>query len=180
MRGFDPASRQALRSVNLRRRRSMLRRVVTYEDLAARIAAVLGVDRPAVSTLRAAAAARGRSSSARTTRSRLTAGMPAPARFHGRAYFDPEEVEDWLQGHPWLLARQARAELVDAAARAARLGGATGKAELRTAVGRARNAGLSWRAITAALADSGTARSVQAVHKRFRADAILAPVLTSA
>jgi len=129
---------------------------LTYRELADRIEQQLGV-RPALSTLRAAAAVSGRG----TMRTRITAGLPAPARAPdsaGRTVFSAAKVDRWLATHPRNRLRREQARLTAAAA------------ERRPqAVAKARQAGLSWQQVADALAAAdGVTRTRQWAQQRYR------------
>lgn len=128
---------------------------LTYEQLASRIETVLGT-RPALSTLRAAAATRTR----RPRRSDLTAGMPAPLPerdSHHRTVFDSPAIEEWLHTHPRLQIRHHQQRLTAAA-----------RSERSTAVAAARAAGLSWQQVAdACAAADATSYTKQWAQQRF-------------
>lgn len=110
---------------------------LTYTEVADRIHQALGY-RPAPATLRAAAATRTRPGRGTA----LTVGMPGPAVTRdsaGRAQFDADQIDIWLQQHPQLQIRRHQQALTDSPrpARAA-------------AVATAREAGLSWQEIAEA------------------------------
>lgn len=131
--------------------------VYSYGQLADRIEQELGV-RPALSTLRAAAA---RASSARDYPPRITAGMPAPLppRTHP-ARFAVTEVDSWLRHHPWRVQQERLAILTRAVPR--------GPARVKEAVVKARAAGASWTAVTAALQAGGWPYGRAHTHQLFR------------
>lgn len=132
-----------------------------YRQLADRIEEVLGT-RPSPSSLRAAAAAARRTGGTQSP-PRLTAGMPAPlprTSATDPAAFPADQVEQWLAHHPRLAWRAAVQRAADAL---------HGGADPADVVAAARAAGLSWRTITALLAEQGAApRSTAGVHKRYR------------
>lgn len=134
----------------------------SYTDLADRIEAVLGV-RPALSTLRAAAAKDRRTHGLRPRHDRLTAGMP-PAREtgpRGRAGFDADQVEQWLADHPRLLKQHARIAAQTALSR--------GDQEIDV-VREARASGLPWLQIAELLTGhDGKPRTRQGLIKRYQA-----------
>ena len=133
----------------------------TYAELAERIEQVLG-ERPSQSALRAAAATARRTDHTQT-RPRLTVGMPAALPASSRtapAAFSAAAVEQWLEQHPRRAWNAAVTELARALA--------DGR-DPQQAIRSAREAGLSWRHITAALsASDGRTRSVAGVHKAYR------------
>ena len=106
-----------------------------YDQVADRIVAELGVPRPALSTLRAAATAAGRGTNRRV---RVTAGMPRPmeGRVDRQVLFDATAIDTWLANHPARAVRRARAALAAAAPE-----------DRQAAVDQARAAGLSWAEI---------------------------------
>ena len=130
--------------------------LLTYRQLADRIEQALGV-RPALSSLRAAAAVDGRGHA----RTRLTAGMPAPAEAAGAAgqtLFRASAVDAWLAEHP----RRRIARLQQHLAQVP-------PADRAGAVAQARRDGLSWSQIAAALASAdGTTYSRQWAQQRYR------------
>lgn len=129
--------------------------VLTYRELADQIEQAFGV-RPALSTLRAAAADSRRG----TTRTRLTAGLPPPVRPSpaGPALFDTAAVQAWLAGHPWRRLRQEQERLMRRPA-----------AQRPQAVAEARRAGLSWRQIADALSEADrTSYTRQWAQQRYR------------
>lgn len=135
-----------------------------YTELATRIEQVLGT-RPSVQTLRAAVARPGRATAAGKP-PRLTAGMPRPIRHPEQGYasrpalFSSAEVEQWLAVHP-LLARRSSYEQAERAL-------ASG-VDVDTVVAEARRGGLSWREITALLAEvEGQPHTAAGVHRRYR------------
>ena len=134
----------------------MAREYLTYPQVADRIEAALGV-RPALSTLRAAAAV----SSRGTTRTRLTAGMPGPVGRQGDsgpALFELTAIDRWLARHPRRQLRRLQERLI-----------AAPLARRPQAVARALHAGLSWQEIADALGEAdGTTYSRQRVHFRYR------------
>lgn len=136
-------------------------RTYDYEQLVARIEAVLG-ERPSTSALRAAAAQQRRTANPRT-KARLTAGMPPPLPATSRtspARFDAEEIESWLASHPRLAWQQATEQARDGL----RHGGDT-----EQVIAQALRAGLSWRTITALLIEhDGRPRTMAGVHKHYR------------
>lgn len=135
-------------------------RTYTYEQVADLIQRVLGV-RPALSTLRAAAAKQQRSP-ASARHSRLTAGMPAPYRVKSGApsVFLADEIDAWLNDHPQLRHDAAREQLL-ADVRA-------GRPE-SLAVDDARSRGMSWAAIASTLQSSdGRRRSRQGMHQAYQ------------
>lgn len=127
----------------------------SYEDLQRRIREVLGVE-VATSTLRAAPTRQGRS------RTRITEGLPAPLP-ENRARFVPvrfavDDIEAWLAAHT-LRRQQDALHGVEAAE----------PADRQVSVDRARDAGVSWARIAAAIsAAEGRPYSAQAAHKRYR------------
>lgn len=112
----------------------------TYDQVADRIVAELGVPRPALSTLRAAAATAGRGTNQRV---RVTAGMPRPlqGRVDRQVLFDATAIDTWLANHPARAARRARAALAAAAPE-----------DRQAAVDQARASGLSWAEVVDAIA----------------------------
>ncbi|GAA4758025.1 hypothetical protein GCM10023328_47350 [Modestobacter marinus] len=112
----------------------------TYDQVADRIVAELGVPRPALSTLRAAAATAGRGTNQRV---RVTAGMPRPlqGRVDRQVLFDATEIDTWLANHPARAVRRARAALAAAAPE-----------DRQAAVDQARASGLSWAEVADAIA----------------------------
>lgn len=129
-----------------------------YPQLAERIEAVLGV-RPALSTLRTATA---RATRAQDYPPRITAGMPAPLQPRtSPARFRAEDIESWLQTHPWRLQKQALMELTAAAA-------TLDEAAATQAVAAARVAGASWSAVTEALQRGGWTIRRARVYQLFR------------
>lgn len=112
----------------------------TYDQVADRIVAELGVPRPALSTLRAAAAAAGRGTNRRV---RVTAGMPRPleGRVDRQVLFDATAIDTWLANHPARAARRAWAALAAAAPE-----------DRQAAVDQARASGLSWAEVADAIA----------------------------
>lgn len=108
--------------------------LLSYTELAERIHQVLG-HRPAVATLRAAAATRDRYS--RTAG--VTTGMPAPLDARdaaGRAQFDASAIDAWLERHPQLTIRRHQRAVSEASL-----------AQRAEAVGAARAAGVSWQEV---------------------------------
>ena len=71
----------------------------TYDQVADRIVTELGLPRPALSTLRAAAATAVRGTNQRV---RVTAGMPRPlqGRVNRQVVFDAAAIDTWLADHP--------------------------------------------------------------------------------
>ena len=130
--------------------------LLSYRQLADRIEQALGA-RPALSTLRAAAADSGRG----TPRTRLTAGLPAPtarAAPGGPALFDAAAVQAWLAAHPRRLIRQEQQRLIR-----------TPTPQRPRAVAHARRAGLSWRQVAEAFAQAdGTSYTRQWAQQRYR------------
>lgn len=129
--------------------------LLSYADLANRVEQALGV-RPALSTLRAAAATDARSG----VRTRLTAGMPGPVTSGpaGRALFRASEVQAWLAEHPRRRLRRQQERLRDAPHQSR-----------PRAVAAARAAGLSWQQVADALAEAdGTTYSRQWAQQRYR------------
>ena len=130
--------------------------LLSYRQLADRIEQALGV-RPALSTLRAAAADSDRG----TPRTRLTAGLPAPsarAAAGGAALFDADAVQAWLAAHPRRRISHEQDRLLRAPA-----------AQRPQAVAHARRAGLSWRQVADALAQAdGTSYTRQWAQQRYR------------
>jgi hypothetical protein len=128
---------------------------LTYPELAARIEQALGV-RPALSTLRAAAAVQDRGK----TRTRVTASMPAPSSSPdpaGRTVFNAAAIDRWLVHHPRRRIRQRQERLI--AVRASRR---------PQAVAGARQAGLSWQQIADALGEAdGTRFTRQWAQQRY-------------
>lgn len=130
------------------------KQVMTYTDLADAIEGALG-QRPALSTLRSAAA---RSAHHRTY-SRITAGMPSPLpdRVGRQVVFDASQVRAWLKEHPRRthVAWQTKIIRSRPAARTQTIEGA-------------RDAGLSWDEIAAAISTAdGTTYTKQAAHQRY-------------
>lgn len=128
----------------------------TYEQVADRIEVELGV-RPALSTLRAAAAASSRGTNSRV---RVTAGMPAPLSrpVGGRTVFSAPAIDRWLAHHPSRTVTAAMDRLARAGRTAAR----------GAAVVRAREAGLSWQQVADALGTAdGTRYSRQWAQQRY-------------
>ena len=128
----------------------------TLAEVADRISQELHV-RPALSTLRAAAADARRGS----TPARLTDGLPAPlnpGRHGSQTLFDPNAVDAWLAHHPRRRIRQLQDRL------------AAASPEFRhRAVATARRAGLSWQQIAAAISRAdGRRYSRQAAQQRYR------------
>ena len=129
----------------------------TYEDVADRIAEVLG-ERPALSTLRAEVTRR--PTSQQRQMPRLTTGMPSPLSPRtSPARFSAAAVEKWLANHPRLDWKQARDDID----RERRRG-----EDLELIVAAALHRGLSWRVIAGALTDSGYQCTTAGLHKRFR------------
>jgi len=130
----------------------------TYDQVADRIVAELGVPRPALSTLRAAVATAGRGMNSRV---RVTAGMPRPqqGRVTRQVVFDVTAVETWLANHPARAARRVREALAAAALE-----------DRQNAVDQARAAGLSWAEVADALATvEGVSRTRQWAQQRYGA-----------
>jgi hypothetical protein len=131
-------------------------RRLTYALLADRIEAELGV-RPALSTLRAAAADSNRGNPG----TRLTAGMPAPLKTpdaRGRTQFSAAAVDRWLARHPRRRIRREQDRLA-----------ATPAAQRARAVAHARAAGLSWAHIATALGEADARTySRQWAQQRYR------------
>ncbi|MFE5339744.1 hypothetical protein ACFQ80_05965 [Isoptericola sp. NPDC056578] len=134
-------------------------RAYGYEQVAERLHQVFGV-RPAASTLRAAVATSRTSTTSR--RPSITTGMPAPmpkgsAR---RVLFDADEIEEWLDQHPW---RRRDQVLHEAAERLRR-----GEDESAVVEG-LRRVGVSWSEV-AQLIRRTEGRHVpkSSVHKRYR------------
>ena len=130
----------------------------TYDQVADRIAAELEVPRPALSTLRAAAATANRSPGT-NQRVRVTAGMPRPleGRVDRQVLFDATAIDTWLANHPARAARRARAALAAAAPE-----------DRQAAVDQARASGLSWAEVADALAAAeGTTRTRQWAQQRY-------------
>jgi hypothetical protein len=129
---------------------------LTYAEVADRIEQELGV-RPALSTLRAAAADRRRG----TTRTRLTAGMPAPAappRSGAPTLFSAAAIDRWLAKHQRRRIRMLQERVI----------AATPSHRTRV-VRRAREAGLSWQEIADAINEAdGTTHSRQWAQQRYR------------
>lgn len=128
----------------------------TYDQVADRIVAELGVPRPALSTLRAAAATAGRGTNQRV---RVTAGMPRPlqGRVDRQVVFDATAIDTWLADHPARAVRRARAALA-----------ATAPEDRQAAVDRARASGLSWAEIADAIATAeGISRTRQWAQQRY-------------
>lgn len=129
--------------------------LLTYHQLADRVELSLGV-RPALSSLRAAAAVDGRG----TPRGRLTAGLPAPVDTTGaggRRLFSAATVDAWLAGHP-------RRRITDLQHQLA----AASPAQRPQAVAAARCAGLSWAQVAEALAAAdGRTYSRQWAQQRY-------------
>ncbi len=129
-----------------------------YAEVADRLEEELGV-RPALSTLRNAAAVAGRGIQSPP---RITDGMPAPLPAPSRttpAQFDRAQIERWLRRHP----RKVERRVIENALAALD----EGQPEARV-VKRARAKGLSWRAITALLNEhDGRGRGLSAVHKLY-------------
>lgn len=136
----------------------------TYDQVADRIVAELGVPRPALSTLRAAAATAGRGTNQRV---RVTAGMPRP--LHGRVdrqvVFDATAIDTWLADHPARAVRRARAALAAAAPE-----------DRQAAVDQARASGLSWAEVADAIASAeGITRTRQWAQQRYGAGRAQSP-----
>ena len=112
----------------------------TYDQVADRIVAELGVPRPALSTLRAASATAGRGTNQRV---RVTAGMPRPqqGRVDRQVLFDATAIDTWLDNHPARAARRVQAALA-----------AAPPEDRQTAVEQARASGLSWAEVADAIA----------------------------
>lgn len=129
--------------------------LLTYRQLADRVERALGV-RPALSSLRAAAATAGRG----VARTRLTAGLPAPTSTTdatGQRLFLAAEVDAWLAGHPRRRIADHQRDLAAAPI-----------SQRPQAVAAARAAGLSWREIADALTDAdGRAYSRQWAQQRY-------------
>ena len=124
----------------------------TYDQVADRIVAELDVPRPALSTLRAAAATAGRTRGT-NQRVRVTAGMPRPlqGRVDRQVLFDATVIDTWLANHPARAARRARAALAAAAPE-----------DRQAAVDQARASGLSWAEVADAIAGAeGISRTRQ-------------------
>lgn len=135
---------------------------LTYEQVADLVERELG-ERPAISTLRAAA-----SVAARSTRQhgRLTAGMPAPVgAAHGLnsggrppAVFSRRQIESWLRSHPRRQRRAWQQKII----------GADNERTRARLVQQARREGLAWQAIADAIAEaSGTPYTKQAAQQRY-------------
>lgn len=135
---------------------------LTYEQVADLMERELG-ERPAISTLRAAA-----SVAVRSTRQhgRLTAGMPAPVgAAHGLAtggrppvVFSRRQIEAWLRAHPRRQRRQWQQKIVNADNEQART----------RLVRQARREGLAWQAIADAIAEgNGSPYTKQAAQQRY-------------
>lgn len=130
--------------------------LLTYRQLADRIEQALGV-RPALSSLRAAAAVDGRGHA----RTRLTAGLPTPVEAAGAAgqtLFRASAVDAWLAEHPRRRIARLQQHLAQVPA-----------ADRAGAVAQARRDGLSWSQIAVALASAdGTTYSRQWAQQRYR------------
>lgn len=131
-----------------------------YPQLAARIEEVLGV-RPALSTLRTAGARADRGLV--WSPPRITAGMPRPLPSSppAPARFRVDDVEAWLETHPWRVQEQALEKVTTACA-------AGGQPQLRAAVRQAREVGASWSAVTGALRAGGWPHGRAWTHRLFR------------
>ena len=128
----------------------------TYDQVADRIVAELGVPRPALSTLRAAAATAGRGTNQRV---RVTAGMPRPqqGRVDRQVVFDAAAIDTWLANHPVRAVRRARAALAAAAPE-----------DRQIAVDQARASGLSWAEVADTIATvQGISRTRQWAQQRY-------------
>jgi hypothetical protein len=128
---------------------------LTYPELVARIEQALGV-RPALSTLRAAAAVQNRGK----TRTRVTGDMPASAPSPdpaGRTVFNAAAIDRWLARHPRRRIRQRQERLLTVSA-----------SRRPQAVAGARQAGLSWQQIADALGEAdGTTYTRQWAQQRY-------------
>lgn len=116
----------------------------SYADIADRLEQTLGV-RPAISTLRAAAAATHRTANLHPRHDRITAAMPAPLTSPAAgepARFDAGQIEHWIARHPRLLKQRAQQHATQALRR--------GEAELDVVI-EARANGLSWASIATIL-----------------------------
>ncbi|SDY63816.1 hypothetical protein SAMN05661080_04127 [Modestobacter sp. DSM 44400] len=128
----------------------------TYDQVADRIVAELGVPRPALSTLRAAAATAGRGMNQRV---RVTAGMPRPqqGRVDRQVVFDATAIDTWLANHPARAVRRARAALAAAAPE-----------DRQSAVDQARASELSWAEVADTIATvEGISRTRQWAQQRY-------------
>ena len=128
----------------------------TYDQVADRIVAELGVPRPALSTLRAAAATASRGTNQRV---RVTAGMPRPlqGRVDRQVLFDAKAIDTWLANHPARAVRRVRAALAAAAPE-----------DRQAAVHQARALGLSWAEVADAIAGAqGITRTRQWAQQRY-------------
>lgn len=134
----------------------------SYREVADRVEEVLG-ERPSLSSLRAEAAVARRTPTTQGV-PRLTAGLPAPMPARSQtapAAFSQRKVEAWLRRHP----RRVRAAALDALVASA----SNPRARLAVAVRKAREAGLSWRAIAEGITEgSGVTHSLAGVHKAYR------------
>lgn len=128
----------------------------TYDQVADRIAAELGVPRPATSTLRTAAATADRGTNQRV---RVTAGMPRPeqTRVGRQVVFTAAAIDTWLANHPARAVRRVRAALAAAA-----------PDDRQSAVDQARAAGLSWAEVADTIATvDGSSRTRQWAQQRY-------------
>jgi alkylhydroperoxidase/carboxymuconolactone decarboxylase family protein YurZ len=133
-------------------------RIYGYLEIAEQLEAHLGV-RPALSTLRAAAT---RAGSALDYPPRVTAGMPPPLTPRTLpARFDADAIDRWIRRHPWRAQQQRLTALTAAAA-------TNQPQQLEGAVAAARDAGVSWTAITTALRGGGWPYSRARTHQLFR------------
>lgn len=129
---------------------------LTYVEVADRMEEALGV-RPALSTLRAAAADSRRG----TERTRLTAGMPppiTPATPRALALFSTPAIDRWLAKHPRRRIRMLQQRIIAAT-----------PAHRARVVSRAKQSGLSWQEIVDAInAADATSHSKQWAQQRYR------------